>query len=109
MARDAVPEGREAAQEGQVLVAPEPDRDDVVRSRQRRAEQEKEDLGQRVEHLGDLARVLQRGELVEQTRAGGLAHGCLRSWERPPTRTEPQRKLTSRSSVRPGRSRRGAL
>jgi hypothetical protein len=73
VARDAVPVGQEAAQEGQVLPAPDPDLGHVVRSGQRGAEQQEQDLGQGIEHLGLLPRILQSGEVVEQRGAGGGA------------------------------------
>ena len=104
VARNAVPVGQEAAQEGQVLPAPEPDLGHVVGPGQGGAEQQEQDLGQRVEHLGPLPWVLQRSEVVEQRGAGGGAvHGRLHPTGRLPARTKPGRKLTSRSSDRPGR------
>src|SRR3954454_7120387 len=104
MARDAGPAGQEAAQEGQVLPAPDPDLGHVVRSGQGGAERQEQDLGQRVEHLGPLPRILQRSEVVEQRGAGGGAvHGRLHPTGRLPARTKPGRKLTSRSSDRPAR------
>ena len=94
--------GQKAAQERQMLVAPELHLDEIVGAGECRAQQQEQDLRQGIEHLGPLAPVLKRGEVVEQARAGGLVHGYLQSWEYPPSRTRPQHKLTRRSSVCPG-------
>src|SRR4051812_44690175 len=75
VARPPVLAGQEATEEGEVLVAPERDLDDVIGPRQGGAQQQEEDLRQRVEHLGLLPRVLERREVVEQERAIGLGHG----------------------------------
>src|SRR3954470_11914253 len=75
VARHPVLAGQEATEEGEVLVAPERDLDDVIGPRQGGAQQQEEDLRQRVEHLGLLPRVLERREVVEQERAIGLGHG----------------------------------
>jgi hypothetical protein len=87
VAGDARGVGPEAAQEGQLLLAPELDLDEIVRAGQGGAEQEQQDLGQGVEHLGLLPRVLQGREPVEQQRAGGLGHGRLLPGRSPSTRT----------------------
>src|SRR4051794_18348979 len=75
VARHPVLAGQEATEEGEVLVAPERDLDDVIGPRQGGAQQQEQDLRQRVEHLGPLPRVLERREVVEQGRAIGLGHG----------------------------------
>src|SRR3954452_9942088 len=106
--KDAGPVGQEAAQEGQVLAAPERDLDEVVRAGQRPAEQEEDDPGQGVEHLGLLPRVLEGREVVEQRAAGGSVHGRLRSWGIQPAGTVPGRKLTAGSSDRPEPSTTGS-
>ena len=63
VARDAVAVGQEAAQESQVLPAPEPRLDEIVRARQGGGQHQEQDLRQRIEHLPGLARVLQRREM----------------------------------------------
>ena len=79
----AVGIGKEAAQELEVLVAPELDLDQVIGTRQRRAEQEPQDLGQGAEHLGLPPRVLQRREPVGPRGAGGASMG-ISARKRPP-------------------------
>jgi hypothetical protein len=58
----------------QVLLAPELDCNEIVRSRQRRAQQQK-DLRQRIQHLRHLPRILQRGKMIQQSLAQLLLHG----------------------------------
>jgi hypothetical protein len=88
MARDAVPARQGAAQEGEVLPAPELDLGEVARPGQGGAEQEQQDLRQGIEHLGLLPRVLRVGEAVEQ-QGGGAVHRRLQRRERPQPEPHP--------------------
>jgi hypothetical protein len=63
---NALYERQEPAQEGQVLAAPEPGFDEILRPRQRRAQDQQHDLRQRIDHLPGLARVLERREMFNQ-------------------------------------------
>jgi hypothetical protein len=57
---------QEMAQETQPFLAPSLDLDEVFGRRQRRAQDQKEDLRQGIEHLGDLPRVGQCRKMVQQ-------------------------------------------
>jgi len=56
---------QEPAQEGQPLHAPEPDLDEILHARQDRAQGQQQDLRQRIDHPPALARIRQRGKMVE--------------------------------------------
>ena len=58
MAGDAVLVGQEPAQEIQAVCAPFLDLDEVLRPAQRRAQHQKQEFRQRVDHLPGLPRVL---------------------------------------------------
>jgi hypothetical protein len=66
MARDAVRERLQAAQEGEVLPAPDLGLDEIIRPGQRRTQQQKQDFRQRIQNLGRLARVPQRRKPLDQ-------------------------------------------
>jgi hypothetical protein len=66
MGGKAIFERQKPAQEVQVLHAPEPGFDEVLRARQRCAEHEEHDLRQRVDNLPELARVLEGREVFDQ-------------------------------------------
>ncbi len=68
--RDAVAERQQAAQEGELLPAPQPDFDEVLGAGQRRAQHQQHDLRQRVEHLARLPWVVECREMVEQREGG---------------------------------------
>src|SRR5262245_12074268 len=80
--------GQELAQEVQVLVAPRLDLHEVVGASDGGSQDQEHDLGKRVDHLPGLARVLERGEMVEN---GDLpSHGGPLPIQRPTmNHTEP--------------------
>lgn len=63
---NAVGERQKTAQEIQPLLAPGPDLHKIVRTRQGGGQHQKQNLRQGIEHLGNLARVLQRRKLRQQ-------------------------------------------
>ena len=66
VAGQAVVIGQEATQERQSPLTPQAGRHKVVGARQRGAQHEQQDLGQRVEHLAALTRVAQDRKVIEQ-------------------------------------------
>ena len=59
VAGDAAPKRLEPAQERLMLLPPKRDLDEIVRPSDRRSEQKQQDVQQRIQHLGGLARVFQ--------------------------------------------------
>lgn len=85
MVGDAVLVRQEAAQEVHVSFTPLFDFDEVVGSDNGGAQDQKQDFGERLEHLDQLSWVLQRGEMVEQGRGfAWMVHGGLRIGTRHP-------------------------
>ena len=72
VAGDAVPVGQEAAQERQVLPAPQPRLDQVVGPGQGGGQHQEQDLRQRRKHLPGLARILQRRKMAPARRSRSL-------------------------------------
>ena len=68
LAGDAVVEGREAAQELQVMPAPGGDVVEVVAGGDGAADHQQQDLAQRIHHPPGLARVLELGKVLQQQR-----------------------------------------
>ena len=61
-------EGREPAQEIEVMAAPGGDVVEVVAGRNRGAHHQQQDLAQRIHHPPGLARVLKLGKMLQQQR-----------------------------------------
>jgi hypothetical protein len=70
--------GQQTAQERELAPAPAGDLDEVLGPRQRRAEHEQQDLGQRIDHLPSLPRILERREMVDERLAGHWMTPLLR-------------------------------
>jgi hypothetical protein len=66
VAGDAVLVAQERAQEGQMLIAPLLDLDEIIGASQRCSQCQKQKLGQRIDHLPRLPRVFQRRKMLEQ-------------------------------------------
>jgi len=77
--RNALTIGQKAAQERDVQLAPTRDLREVVGPGHHPAQHQQQDLGQRIDHLGALARILQRGITIENINGMRLnGHGSLR-------------------------------
>jgi hypothetical protein len=67
---DAARVGQEPTQELELAPPPAGDLHEVLRPGERRAEHEQQDLGQRIDHLPRLPRILERREMVDERLAG---------------------------------------
>jgi len=75
VARNAVRKRQKALQEREVLAAPQGQFNKVVRTRNRAAQQQEQQLGQGIQHFGRLPRVAKRCKMHQERHLHRLGHG----------------------------------